>query len=530
MGLEYGAVEEWFYKAAQKQQLLGGGWSWRKMNKQTQRCQSIILYSSHKLEEFKMRSENAWKMIAPTKAGEFKAHYFCKCGENRILPLQNNDYPDYNCKNCQNDYFLTYEKFQDLQQHMYSKDFNITCTLLKSERYRCLSSIYIPRYDNSTASIIFEKKELAKMSLNSDFKIQFHYLDKELKDKKVYDFHSASKFENVILQEMKASLLKYLMNKDRKMMQKIKNYFPDADIHTLEMALFMYKNPQLEDVELFFFQNLLEQFTQTTSLQGLFEEMLYDSPKSIKSAFYKGYKDFLNIAPEYDFIVLELFSNPNFTRELLSIPAENKKLFMGYVKFKEYLNIMHFLKSILNQKQLFTLLKEALSTRDALDKWVDTINMLVKATNNLDVVANELSLNKVNLQTLHDDVARVVNFYLMEEKSKNILKDFDYPQVYLRFETDYKGLQFKLVKNPKQLYEWAQTLHNCLSGYVDKVSQNLTTIIGVYIDDTIAYALEIKQDRLVQAKAKYNKSIPNYDNTIVDEWYASNKQYLCSHR
>ena len=476
-----------------------------------------------------MRPENAWKIIAPTKAGEFKAHYFCKCGENTILPLQNNDYLDYNCKSCQNNYFLTYEKFQDLQQHMYSKDFNITCTLQKSERYSCLSSMYIPRYDNAIASIRFEKKELAQMSLNSDFKIHFQYLDKELKDKKVYDFHSASKFENVILQEMKASLLEHLMKKDKKM-QNIKHYFPNNDMHTLEMALFMHKNMHLEDVELFFFQNILEQFTQVTNLQELFEAILKNSSKSVKSAFYKGYSDFLNIAPEYDYIVLELLTNPNFTRELLAIPLANKKLFMGYIQYKKYRIAMHFLKSILNQKQFFILLKEALSTRDALDRWVDTINMLVKATNNLDVIANELSLNRVNLQTLHDNVAGIVNLYLMKEKSKNVLKDFDYPQEYLTLESNYKGLQFKLVKNPKQLYEWANILHNCLSRYVDNISQNMTTIIGVYVNDTIAYALEIKQHRLMQVKAKYNKSIPNYDNTIVHEWYASNKQYLCGNK
>ncbi len=478
-------------------------------------------------QEHKIKLENAWKMIAPTQTGVFKAHYFCKCGENRILPLKNSDYPDYNCINCKNNYFLTYEKFQDLQQHMYSKDFNITCTLLKSERYSCISFMHIPRYDNVTASIRFEKKELAQMSLNSDFKIVFHYLDKELQEKKVYDFHSASKFENVILQEMKASLLQYLAKKDKKMMQKIKHYFPDNDMHTLEMALFMHKNPHLEDVELFFFQNILEHVSHVTSLQELFEAILKNSSKSVKSAFYKGYSDFLNSVPEYDYIVLELFSNPNFTRELLAIPIANKKLFMAYIQYKQYRIVMHFLQSILNEKQLFTLLKEALSTRGILDKWIDTINMLVKATNNLDVISNELSLNRVNLQTLHDDVSRVVNLYLMKEKSKNILKDFDYPQEYLTLESKYKGLQFKLVKNPKQLYEWANILHNCLSGYVDKVSQNLTTIIGVYVDDTIAYALEIKQHRLVQVKAKYNKSIPNYDNTIVHEWYASNKQYLC---
>lgn len=473
-----------------------------------------------------MKIENSWKMIAPTKEGIFKAHYFCKCGTNTILPLQNSDYPDYNCKNCKNDYFLTYEKFQDLQKHMYSKDFNISCTLVKSERYTALSSIYIPRFNSATASIKFEKKELASLSLNSDFQIQFHYLDKELKDKKVYDFYSASKFEYVILQEMKASLLDYLMKREKKRMQRIRHYFPHDDRDTLAMALFMCKNEHLEDIELYFFQNILREFSDLKTLEELFSEMLKKSAKSVKSAFYKGYDNFLKIAPEYDFMILKLFSNPNFTRELLNIPAENKKLFVAHIDLEEYLTVMEFLKNTLSQKQLFTLLKEALSTRDSLERWLDTVNMLIQATNNLDLISNELSFKRVNLQMLHDDVAHVVNFYLMEKKSKNILKDFEYPQEYLKLETHYKGLEFKLVKNPKQLYEWAKTLHNCLNGYVEKVSQHLTTIVGVYVDDTIAYALEVRENHLVQARAKYNKSIPNYDNTIVNEWYVSNKQYL----
>ena len=50
----------------------------------------------------KMRPENALKMIAITNAGEFNTQYFCKYDEVIILPVLNNDYSDYNCKNCQN--------------------------------------------------------------------------------------------------------------------------------------------------------------------------------------------------------------------------------------------------------------------------------------------------------------------------------------------------------------------------------------------------------------------------------------------
>jgi len=46
----------------------------------------------------------------------------------------------------------------------------------------------------------------------------------------------------------------------------------------------------------------------------MFDAMLQNQPKSVKKAFYQGYSDFSLCYPAYDFIILELFSDPNFSR------------------------------------------------------------------------------------------------------------------------------------------------------------------------------------------------------------------------
>ena len=460
-----------------------------------------------------MHLENGWKMIAPTKMGEFKAHYFCKCGKNITLTLQNNDYPDYSCKNCHNNNFLTYETFQDIQNGISTKDINLTCKQQKNnDRFDCIASLFIPFFDYETASIHFKKRELARMFLDEDFQIVFH----KLQDK------DRSRFQDMIYQKMRIALLKYLYKKDNRMMKKIKYYYPDNS-YIIEIALFMLQNPHLQDVELTFFYALFEKFPHVTTLQEMFDAMLQNQPKSVKKAFYQGYNDLTFCVPSYDFIILELFSDPNFSRELLVISPKKKKRFMGYTRLDEYLKVMNFLKTIFPQKKLFALLKEAFNNTDNLNLMKDTIDMLTKNSSNFDIITNELTLKQINIQNLHDKIADIVNFYLSEEPSQNILKNFEYPQEFFNLEYIYKGLEFRLVKNPKELYDWAKVLHNCLSGYTDKVSKNGTIIIGIFFENTITYALELKKNRLIQARAKYNKPIPKHHKTVVDEWCGSNK-------
>ena len=460
-----------------------------------------------------IKLENSWKIIAPAKTGEFKAHYFCKCGKQSTLALNNCDYPDYTCNNCHNDHFFTYEMFQDLQRNSYYENFNfnVTCNIIKNfSDYGYITSMYIPIYDTETTSVRFEKKELekvslalTKISLENDPSIVSECLDKKLYKQKVYRFYSSSRLEHTILHEIRTLLLNHLTQKDRKLMQKIKHFFPQNDKRSvLIVALFMFRNPHLQDVELVFFQKIFQKFTQITTLQGLFEEILKNSPKGVKRAFYQGYNDFFNIAPEYDYIIIKLFSDPNFVQKLLLVPVENKKLFIDNINLDVYLTTMYRLKDTFGQKKLFRLVKEALSQKDSLAKWLDTINMLIDANDDIDTILSELTLKRANLQIFHDEVLYVVNFYSNVKKSKIEFEDFHYPQEYFQLNGKYKGLEFQLVKNPKQLYEWAEVLHNCLSGYMRQVSRNITTILGVYVDGTITYAVEIKQNSLVQARAR----------------------------
>lgn len=158
-----------------------------------------------------MKVENSWKIIVPTQLNNFKAFFFCKCGKKSVLNLKNGDYPQYSCRKCNNTSFLSYENYKEINRGVCLKKINISCHFIEDDK-KChfTTFVYLPKYDYTTASIVFEKEILAIILLTDDLKISFLYLEKELKYK-----NFTSKFESLILETMQNALLEYLSKQEK---------------------------------------------------------------------------------------------------------------------------------------------------------------------------------------------------------------------------------------------------------------------------------------------------------------------------
>jgi hypothetical protein len=80
-------------------------------------------------------------------------------------------------------------------------------------------------------------------------------------------------------------------------------------------------------------------------------------------------------------------------------------------------------------------------------------------------------------------------------------------------------LRFVLPTDTLELSQWAKKLHNCMFGYVNSIKSGISIIYGVFKNDEILYAVEIRSMQIVQALGKFNNKIGSEDMEIIKKWH-----------
>ena len=106
----------------------------------------------------------------------------------------------------------------------------------------------------------------------------------------------------------------------------------------------------------------------------------------------------------------------------------------------------------------------------------------------------------------------VLNKHLIDVK-------FDYEDKFLNACVNIEDYQIKLPLDGIELYEWSSKLQNCLSGYWNLIKEKRTVVYGFYLDNEIKFAVEIKNNKIVQSKSKYNKDLQNKEMNLVKGWF-----------
>jgi len=70
-----------------------------------------------------------------------------------------------------------------------------------------------------------------------------------------------------------------------------------------------------------------------------------------------------------------------------------------------------------------------------------------------------------------------------------------------------------------ELYTWSNKLQNCLSGYWKPILEKRTIVYGFFIDNEIKFAVEIKNNKIVQSKSKYNQDLQIRETSLVMGWF-----------
>lgn len=428
--------------------------------------------------------------------------FLCSCGYFEFITRNKNDEIEYSCSECENSIF------HDANEAL--KSINFFLSNMKNIN------------DFLTMSIEKTNKIISVVCYFT-LPYQFDFLQEKIKQKKLYvyklsisDEGSISKeYLNIPSMELSTEMTKKLypyIVKNRKLTQ-----FDLLSKKTLEKVNNEFRvNFNLIDFELLAWEN---NDLGVRSLNDAFQYILNNrSEKSVKKALYLSYGEIIKSQNKFNSIYIFVFTkhikDPNILSKLLDLKLQNsldiydeeyneKKLDNAFETF------ILFLKKYYTEANIYNILKNKNTIDDYL---TDTIQeILFYEENNLDTFvktkSNILSIHnmlvKVNSNIRYKKMYEMKFQYSKEEKQKCIQID------------TYNVI---LPQNGEELFIYAEKLQNCMAGYAQSIYNNWTTIYIFSKNNEIQFAVEVSDNKVIQASRKYNAPLNSEEQIVLNTW------------
>ncbi len=282
----------------------------------------------------------------------------------------------------------------------------------------------------------------------------------------------------------------------------------------LNQAAVFLAYPHLKEFEFVYWSHLhiLPSNQEWTVMEALDFVANYRSEKTLKKAIYKEYNKMMLTSDKYNF---------RFTKAVAQhIHDVNVAIRMMSIRFNQHLQMienellnrfMAFLVKHYTAKQLEKLFK-AYAEND-LFWFVDTIRAFDQTEEYLEEFPNV----RCSIYDLHDALMEVLHSESMREQLTHVT--FNYPQIYHKACGIMDGYEVRLPYSGFELYEWGNTLHNCLSTYYERITNHNSVIFGFFENGVLSMAIELVNGEIIQAAKKYNKKLTQQDSDRVKKWH-----------
>jgi hypothetical protein len=333
-------------------------------------------------------------------------------------------------------------------------------------------------------------------------------------------------FKQLLADSIKENLYDYVMRNRNKAIEWIE--YSEIEVFSIDDKLkyltFFLKNAHLKEHRFFFWKmDNIQKYTIEHATQMQMLDFIADNrtQKSIKKALYQGYENSINrigYYPYSDYIFSRSIKNIDLLVRFYAIHPDIKKLIFTDETFFVAIEFILFLKGHYTEKQIGKLfikdMQDVKEYKSRINNWIDTLRMLQRV-NIFNALKKHFIKTKLTTKKLHDEILRVSHIVTYELDSKEI---FDYDKKYLSACSIYEELEFKLPSTVKELSLWAKSLHNCMFGYSRKIHQQSSIIYGVFRAEELLYAVELRNLKIIQAKAVSNSVVPSEDIKIINNW------------
>lgn len=457
--------------------------------------------------------------------------YICNCGHiETIIKDQNSIADKYICSSCENENFYDANKYQnnyfwyDSIKNLFDEEFifslqPITTYDNETKILKSLIQINVPNsIDLASNKASYKSKTLFEIQidefgnlkeiLHANFDLNLQITEDE---KRFCEYVSEEELvnKNPFLASFKKKILKTFIQNS--------NYFKSKILHktkSLEEFYFFVTHHHLLDTEFYKWKNieLLPKDKELTIIEALDYVLNYRTEKTLKKLVFENYAKQIREYKCYDFIyiysITKCIKDVNILNRMLNIDLKSH---IDEMPNSFYLiSFIEFLSSKYTDKQIENLFISY--SKNELFWLIDTVSIFSEVIDYID----EFEVPKCKIENLHDDIIRfhqmVLNKHLIDVK-------FDYEDKFLDACTNIEDYQIKLPLDGIELFNWSNKLQNCLSGYWKLIKEKRTVVYGFYLDNEIKFAVEIKNNKIVQSKSKYNKDLQNKEMNLVKGWF-----------
>ncbi len=469
-------------------------------------------------------------------------HFVCKCGKDDIhtdnfseeyddfeiikfkreeidfSKIPNLYYPDNICSQCGN------EKYLDLEALLF--DHKTRCWSTVNWKYkeetttngwRIGAFIKIPKLNKQTKIITTEYVELASYQVNIDGEDYFSETNKFFLRKSMLVDENYLGFNKILKSDLDTKMTALILKNPSENLE----WLNEEEI-TLEGLLFLLKNPNIRSIDMCFWKNK-EYFLKDMNKYRYVDKFLVYTlnnrkEKSLRKFVFNSYvkmMEFGEYNPMTDYIFSRTISDVNHLNRALNLDIEvKKKLFNGC----NVVNINHFidfLKNFYDEKHIVQLWLNI--SADDLRHYL--VRDSIELFNNKEM-REEFKKNfhktSLNIRAIHYELTR---YSRRVEKLRMKNEQLSYSDLMMASEVSREGIFYKLPSDAQELYEWGSILHNCLFSYKKSILNGRSIVFGLFVNRQLTYALEIRDNKIVQLSARYNRTLSEKERDKVDRWY-----------
>lgn len=471
------------------------------------------------------KRQNSWYL----KTG-YIHHFLCKCGQidqfgNIVSTVH---HPDHCCSFCGNTHYLDSLMFFADEKVIRWSIFNWNIETTKTEQAWIVKAYAsIPLFDHAIQKISFKKIVLATNTLFFTGESLYQEDHPMIMKRYVYNhLAKATLLRNLIEEDLENLLCAFTLASPIETISWIEEEriekLPTAE--RIKLFSFFLKHDHLKEYDFFYWDNF-EIFYDKSKEYPSVKEILdfvfnHRKEKSIKKAYFKSYEESMERYSSYnhtaDYLFARHIEDRNFLLALIKIDPKVKHVLFDEVSMVSIEHFLEFLREHYTQKavtKIFASLDRG-SFRARGNIVRDTIWMFHGEAMNF--IREHYSRVPPSIQKIHDEFIRINS---VRNASMNGKVEFAYEKNDLKAQTQKDLLEYRLPETIHMLQQWSQELRNCMYGYSRAIHHGNTIIYGVFKENTLTYAIEIRGRKIVQALGKCNKHIEAAERVEIDMWF-----------
>ncbi len=480
--------------------------------------------------------ENSWYL---KKEGVH--HFFCKCGEHKKLEaLEENNieteidkfnreeielrgipnlyHPDNACAVCNNEKYLDKNSllFDDRTRYWSEIKWQYE-TLIDDEKWKVRAFLKVPNVESDSKKSFIETIELATCTVYKDGKKSLEQKKNDFFKKSMLVGDKYVRIDRILKEKISEHMLNSIVNNPNRRIEWL-----NKKEKNLENILFFLENPSIRSQDMVQWKNriyFLETMRREKTLENCLAYFLnYREEKSLAKIQFASYQNMMELGgynPMVDYVFSRTITDMNHLRKALGMNVEIKQRLFDESRIEDIYHFIDFLKQRYEEKHLVRFWL-SITLNDLAHYLLNDSISLFRNEDMRDELNIRFEKTRLNIRDIHDELSKHSR-RVKKLKIKNEV--FSYTNYLIESKVSLENIFYELPVDTQELYEWGGILHNCLFSYADNISRGSSIIYGLFVENTLCYAIEIYNHKIIQASASFNRSLSKEEKEKVEKWH-----------